>query len=117
MAASSEEVPESVDSDKMVDSGEASKADHEEIEMSDCQEGNVLASKDSEDVDMDGGEATEQSENLLDNNIATSRIGFDQTALAASYGGYGHYGCCENGVDVATILALLTGKFFQSGLR
>jgi len=82
MATSSEEVLESVNSDKLVNPGEAVKvlapiADHEDIEMSDCNGGNVketgvgnvLASKETEDVDMDGEEATaEQSENLLNNS-------------------------------------------------
>jgi len=82
MATSSEEVLESVKSDKLVDLGEAgkvlaSRADHEDIEMSDCNGGNVketgvgnvLASKETEGVDMDGEEATaEQSENLLNNS-------------------------------------------------
>jgi len=82
MATSSEEVLESVNSDKLVDPGEAgkvlaSRADHEDIEMSDCNGGNVketgvgnvLASKETEGVDMDGEEATaEQSENLLNNS-------------------------------------------------
>ena len=82
MATSSEEVLESVNSDKLVNPGEAGKvlapiADHEDIEMSDCNGGNVketgvgnvLASKEMEDVDMDGEEATEeQSENLLNNS-------------------------------------------------
>ena len=78
MATSSEEVLESVNSDKLVNPGEAGKvlapiADHEDIEMSDCNGGNVketgvgnvLASKEMED----GEEATaEQSENLLNNS-------------------------------------------------
>jgi len=87
MAISSEEALEGMNCDKLVDSGEvgnmkdlAPRAEHEDIEMSECHggnvkeagEGNVLAtkvlSKDTEDVGMDGGEATEQSENLLKNS-------------------------------------------------
>jgi len=84
MASPSEEVLESVNSDEMVEQGEAgslkdlaSKEDPGDVEMSDCQsenveeveEGNILASRDTEDVDMDG-EATELSENLLVNSNA-----------------------------------------------
>jgi len=101
MATSSEEVLESVNSDKLVDSGEAGKV-KEDIEMSDCNggnvkeagEGNVLASKETEDIDMDGGEATEQSENLLNNshtllseNDVTDRA--HKEAVEASGGGGG----------------------------
>ena len=42
------------------------------------------------------------------NTIANSKFSGDQTALA-DFRNYGHYGCCENGVDAATLLALLTG--------
>ena len=83
MATSSKEVLESVNSEDTLEQGEAdslkalaSKDDQEDVEMSDCQsenveefeeEGNGLALRDPEDVDMDR-EATEQSENLLDNS-------------------------------------------------
>ena len=85
MATTSEEVLESVNSEDTLDQGEAgslkemaAKDDQEDVEMSDCQsknveevveEGNVLASGDTGDVDMDG-EATGQSENLLENGNA-----------------------------------------------
>jgi len=118
MATSSEEVLESVNSDKLVDPGEAGKvlapiAHHEDIEMSDCNGGNVketgvgnvLASKEMEDVDMDGEEATaEQSENLL-NNSPTLLSENDVTpsahkeAVGASDGGGGGEQEEEPGVE------------------
>ena len=103
MATSSEEVLESED---MLEQGEAGspkdlapKDDQEDVEMSDCQsgnvkeveEGNVLASRDTEDVDMDG-QAIGQSENLLDNsnlvenNIAASK---EKVDMADDDGGGG----------------------------
>jgi len=81
MATSSEEVLESVKSDETMEQGKAGslkdlapKDDVEDVEMSDGQsenveDGNILNSRDTEDFDMDG-EATEQSENLLDNSNA-----------------------------------------------
>jgi len=76
MATSGEEVLESVNNEKMVDLGEeggnakdmAPRDDHEDIEMGDVKEAEER--KDTEpDVDMDGGEATEQSEILLGNSL------------------------------------------------
>ena len=83
MATSSKEVLESVNSEDTLEQGKAGslndlapKDDLGDVEMSDCQsenveefeeEGNGLALRDPEDVDMDR-EATEQSENLLDNS-------------------------------------------------
>jgi len=88
MATSSEEVLESVNSDETVEQGEAGnlKDDLEDMEMTDGQsenvkevvEGNGLASRDTEDVDMEE-EATEQSENLLDNSNSLL-IGNDDAA-------------------------------------
>ena len=40
--------------------------------------------------------------------------GSDLQTAASGHGGYGHHGgyevCCENGVDIGTLLALLGGK-------
>ena len=96
MASPREEVLESVNSDEMVEQGEvgslkdlAPKNDLEDMEMSDCQsenvevveEGNVMGPRNTEDIDMDG-EATEQSENLLDN----SNVLLGENDVAASKG-------------------------------
>ena len=117
MATSSEEVLESVNSDKLVNPGEAGKvlapiADHEDIEMSDCNGGNVketgvgnvLASKETEGVDMDGEEATaEQSENLLNNSHTLLSNGVTPSAhkeaVGASDGGGGGEQEEEPGVE------------------
>ena len=61
-------------------------------------------------------------ETLRNNNFANSINSldggsvFDLTSAASHgsfgghYGGYNSYVCCENGVDLGTLLALLAGK-------
>ena len=47
-------------------------------------------------------------------NSLTSLNGLTQASdllSAQSYGSYDGYGCCDNGVDFASLLALLAGNF------
>ena len=93
MATSGEEVLVGVNNENLVGLDEAGNVedlaprdDHEDVEMSNCEreveEGNGT---EEPDVDMNGGEATEQSENLLDNSYTA----YKEAVEASDDGGGG----------------------------